>query len=820
MNGLFRRMADALRANAGMLKQDLSWAQRSLRRSAGFTLMAVFVAAMGIGANTAAFTLLDYVLLRPLPFNQPERLAMAFQTQLANGYTRMVVSAPNFEDWRKMSKSFESMGAYTEWPVNLSGEAEPQRLLSTQITQDVLPALDVRPAVGRGFNAEDYVMGTPDVTLLSNGLAKALYGDPARGLGRTIHLDNRPYVIIGVMPPNFAFPSRETHLWTPLVFPPSAFKDPSQRGNTYLNVVGRLRPGVAVEQASAELGVIGDQLRSTYQKENEGIGATVVALRDVISPQSRMLVIGVFGAAFCLILIACANLANLLFARSVARRREIAIRVAMGAGRGRILRQLFTENLLLALVGGVLGLLLGAFATPMLAPLVPDALPINEVPQMNLRVFAFVATLSVITCLIFGVVPALRASRHVDLNALRGRTAVAGRSDRLRRVLVLAEVVCTVVLLIGAGLLVKALWRVQSVDPGFDPENVLTMRTELPLPKYVETAARNEFYSRVLAQARALPGVTSASYTSFLPLVFQGGLFPVTVPGAAQENPAVRGIIRFVTPDYFNSLRIPIRGGRAVSDADTLESPLVVVISESLAKRLWPNQDPVGKQLNVAFENRTVVGVSGDVMMRSLERSNEGQIYMPAGQMPTRGLIFFAPKDLIVRTTGDATTLAPALRRIVREVDPEQAVADVRLLEDVVVSKTASRRTQLHVVGAFTVIAFLLSAVGIYGLLSFAVLTRTQEVGVRLALGAQPGNILGMFLRQGLVLGVLGLLVGVPLAYAAARSMSSVLLSVEPTDLMTYASASLLVLAMALIGSLGPAMRASRVDPAISIRGE
>jgi predicted permease len=817
MNGLFRR----LRASARTLKQDLSWAQRSLRRSRAFTIMAVLVAAMGIGANTAAFTLLDYVLLRPLPFTDPERLVRVFQTQLANGYTRMVTSPANFEDWRKMSKSFEAMGAYSEVSVNMSGENEPQRLQSMQITEDVLNVLRVRPALGRDFTAYDYQLGTPDVALLSNGLAKTMYGDPAKALNRTIYLDHRPFIIVGVMPADFAFPSREAQLWQPLVFPPPFFQDPALRSNSFLSVVGRLRPGVSVEQASAEMGVIGDQLQRTYQKENEGIGATVVALRDVITPQSRMLVIGVFGAAFCLILIACASLANLLFSRSVTRRREIAIRVAMGAGRGRILRQMFTESLLLALAGGVVGLLVGALATPLLVPLVPDALPINEVPQMNMRVFAFIAALSIITCLIFGVVPAMRASRQVDLNALRGRTASAGRSDRLRRVLVLAEIVCTIVLLVGAGLLVKALWRLEAVDPGFNPYNVLTLRTELPFPKYGDLAVRGDFYSRVLTQARALPGVTSAGYISFLPLVFQGGVLPVTVPGAPQEGPPVRGNVRFVTPDYFTTLNIPVRSGRGVNDADTTQTPQVAMISESLAKRLWPDQDPLGKQLNVLSVNRTVVGVVGDVMMRSLEQSIEGQVYMSAAQMPPHGgMIFFAPKDLVVRTTGDPTSLAPALRRIVHEVDPEQAVSNVQLLEDVVSSKTAPRRTQLHVVGAFTVIAFLLSAVGIYGLLSFAVLTRTQEVGVRLALGARPGNILSMFMRQGLVLGVLGLVVGVPLAYAAARGMSSVLFSVEPTDVATYASACLLVLVMALVGSFVPAMRASRVDPAISIRSE
>lgn len=817
MNGLFRR----LRASAHTLMQDLSWAQRSLRRSRAFTIMAVFVAAMGIGANTAAFTLLDYVLLRPLPFTDSDRLVRVFQTQLANGYTRMVTSPANFEDWRKMSKSFESVGAYSEVSVNMSGEAEPQRLQSVQITEDLLHVLGIRPALGRDFTAYDYQLGTPDVALLSNGLAKTMYGDPAKALNRTIYLDHRPFIIVGVMPADFAFPSREAQLWQPLVFAPPFLQNPALRSNSFLSVVGRLRPGVSVEQASAEMGVIGDQLQRTYQKENEGIGATVVALRDVISPQSRMLVVGVFGAAFCLILIACASLANLLFSRSVTRRREIAIRVAMGAGRGRVLHQMFTESLLLALAGGVVGLLVGALATPLLVPLVPNALPINEVPHMNMRVFAFIAMLSVITCLIFGVAPALRASRQIDLNALRGRTAVAGRSDRLRRVLVLGEVVCTIVLLVGAGLLVKALWRLESVDPGFNPSNVLTLRTELPFPKYGDLALRNDFYSRVLTQARALPGVTSAGYTSFLPLVFQGGVVPVTVPGAPQEGPAVRGNIRFITPDYFNTLGIPLRSGRGVNDADVTQTPQVAVISESLAKRLWPDQDPLGKQLNVLSVDRTVVGVVGDVMMRSLEQSIEGQVYMPAAQMPSHGgMIFFAPKDLAVRSTGDATSLAPALRRIIHEVDPEQAVSDVRLLEDIVSSNTAQRRTQLHVVGAFTVIAFLLSAVGIYGLLSFQVLTRTPEVGVRLALGARRRNILSMFLRQGLVLGVLGLVVGVPLAYAAARGMSSALFSVEPTDVMTYASACLLVLVMTLIGSLVPAMRAARVDPAICIHGE
>jgi predicted permease len=820
VNGLFHRLADAIRANTRMLRQDLDWTLRSLRRSPGFTITAIFVAAMGIGANTAAFTLLDYVLLRPLPFTHPEQLVMLYQTQLANGYPRMVTSPANFEDWRTMSKGFDSVGSYTEVSVNLSDQNNPQRLKGVSLTSDVLRVLDVKPAIGRAFNADDDRYGAAGVVLLSHALANSMFGGGPNALGRTIRLDDRPFNIVGVMPAEFAFPSREAQLWTPLQFEPAAFKDPAERGSLFVNVVARLRQGVSVEQAQAEMGLIGEQLARTYPKENEGAGATAVAMQDVISPQSRLLIIGVFGAAFCLILIACANLANLLFARFTSRKREIAIRIAMGAGRERILRQLLTENLVLGIAGGVVGLVLGAFATPLLAPLVPNALPINGVPEMNMRVFAFIAGLTLLTCVTFGVVPSLRAARQVDLNELRARSAVAGRSGRLRRALVLAEVVCTVVLLIGAGLLVRALWRVQSVDPGFRADNVLTLRTELPLPKYADVATRAQFYSRVLTQARALPGVTSAAYISFLPMVFGGGIFPVGVPGAAAEGAPARATLRFVTPDFFTTLRIPLRRGRDVSDQDTLTAPPVVVISEGLAQRLWPGQDPIGQQLNVAFLNRTGVGVMGDISTRGLERTGEPQVYLPAQQLPPDTLTFFAPKDLVVHTTGNAGALTPALRHIIHEADPEQSVSDVRLLEDVVLSQTESRRTQLHIVGAFTFIAFLLSAVGIYGMLSFAVLTRTQEVGVRLALGAKPGNILSMFLREGLVLGVLGLAVGVPLAYLAARGMGSLLFSVEPGDLPTYASASLLVLAMALIGSFGPAIRAARVDPAISLRGE
>lgn len=813
------RFARAIRGQLDTLWQDLIWTQRSLRRSPTFALTAIVVAAIGIGANTAAFTLLDHVLLRPLPFPNSEQLVVLYQTQLTRGNARTVTSPANFLDWQAMSKSFETMGGYTTASVNLSGQGEPQRLEGIAMGAEVLKVLNVAPAVGRNFTNEDMDPGAANVVLLSDNLASALFGNAPNALNRGILLDNTPYAVIGVMPGGFSFPTRETQLWLPLQFNQQGRQN---RTGLFISVVGRLRPGVSVDQARAEMGLIGQQLESTYPKENGSMGATAVGMQEVISPQSRTLVIAVFAAALCVILITCTNLANLLFARFLSRRQEIATRIAIGAGRERLLRQLLTENSVLAIIGGGLGLLLGWIATPALAQLVPEALPITGLPQMNLRVFGFAALLTLLTCIAFGVGPAFRAARQIDLNALRAKTSVARRSDRLRQALVLAEVACTVVLLIGAGLMAKALWRVQSVDPGFRAPNVLTMRTTLPLPKYGNVEPRTQFYSRVLTKVRALPGVTSASYISFLPMVFRGGIFPVTAPGTAADTQqtAVQTSIRFVTQDFFTTLSIPMRQGRDISDRDTGEAPSVTVISESLARRLWPNESPIGKQINVAFADRTVIGVVGDISVRGLERTSEPQVYLSSQQVADGALPFFSPKDLVVRTNGNVTSLAPAIRAIVHEVDPDQPVSSVRTLEDVLRSETETRRSQLNVLGTFAVIAFLLAAIGIYGLMSFTVSNRTQEVGVRLALGAQPRNILTMFLRRGLVLGIAGIVIGVPLAYLAARAMAAILFGVKPGDPLIYAGSSLLAMAMALAGSFWPALRAANVDPAVSIRNE
>jgi putative ABC transport system permease protein len=811
-------LSNALRVHADVLWQDLRWTSRVLRQSPGFTLTAVSVAALGMGANTTAFTLLDHVLLRPLPFSHPEQLVTLYQTQPANGYTRSNLSPPNYLDLRAMTKSFEAVSAYSGLSINLSGQGDPQRLDGANVGAGLFQILGVQPTLGRGFVPEDERNGTPDSVLLSDHLWRTQFGADSSVLGRTIRLDDQPYTIIGVMPAHFAFPSREAELWIPLRFPPFI---PGDRANYYLYGVARLRKGVSLEQARADLSVAAAQLERAYPRLNAGVGATASNMRDAVSPQSRMLIIAVFGAAFCVLLIACSNLANLLLARAMTRRREIAVRIAIGAGRERLLRQLLTENLVLAVAGGALGLLLAKFATPWLARLAPNALPVSGVPEVDMRVFAFAAALTLVSSIAFGVGPALRACGSADMNALRGRSGSGGRSDRLRSALVLAEVAGTVVLLIAGGLLVKALWRVQSVSPGFRAEGVLTMRTVLPMPKYSETSRRTRFYSAVLSEARALPGVTSAAYISFLPMVMRGGIWPVKLPGMSEEDESrARVSLRFVTPDFFKTLKVPLREGRDVSDGDTRNSPFVALVSESFARRYWKDQDPIGKHLEIAFFDRTVVGVVADISVRGLEESSEPQVYLSAQQVPNGGLPWFAPKDLVIRAEGNPAALAPALRRIIRQADPEQAISDVQLLEDIIAGETASRRAQLRVLGAFAIIAFLLAAVGIHGLLSFAVSSRTQEVGVRIALGATRNDILGMFLRQGLALGLAGVTLAVPLAYTAARAMASLLFGVQPGDSTIYAAAALLALLMTLAGSLRPALRAAGVDPAITIRSE
>ena len=541
-----------------------------------------------------------------------------------------------------------------------------------------------------------------------------------------------------------------------------------------------------------------------------------------LSAKSRLLLLALCGAAVCVLLIACANLANLLIARSLARRRELEVRAALGAGRERLVRQLVTESLVVAGLGGALGVALAWVAVPLLSRLVPADLPIAQEPTVDVRVLLFAGALTALTGLGFGVFPALRASGKAELGALReGARSGGGQRARLRSALVIAQVMSSVVLLVSSGLLMRALARISSTDPGFRAEGVLTMRTALPLPQYDSTARREQFYTGVLSQVRALPGVQSAAYISFLPMVMVGGIWPVSLSGEdVVRSEGKTASLRFATPGFFAAMKIPVRRGREIEETDERTKPMVAVVSESFVRRFWPNEDPIGKHFTFATAERTVVGIVADIRVRGPEQTSEPQVYLPYTQVADGALIGYIPKDLVIRTTVPPASLVPAVRRIVRVVDPQQPVSNVRTMQDIVSDQTASRLVQVRVLGAFAAIAFLLAAVGIHGLLAFTVSTRKHEIGVRMALGAQRGTIVGMVLRQGVWLALGGVLPGIAIAYAAARGMQALLAGVQPGDAVTFAAAAGLCVAMTLAGSLLPVLRAVRVAPATVFRGE
>lgn len=827
---LFDVFANAARVHLDIFKQDLRYSARSLKNSPGFAVTAVVVAALGIGASTSAFSITDHVLIRPLPFADANRLVKLWEDESPQGYSSLEPSPANYRDWKNLSRSFQAMGAYAGFEANLSESGEPRHVTGAGVTSDIFPMLGIQPILGRVFSRDDDRETAPATVLLSYELWKSQFGGDPSVLGRRVLLDDRPHTVIGVMPPRFFFPSREAQFWAAIRFAPVDFQD---RSNNYLFVLAKLRRGVSKTRAQAEMRLISAQLQRQYPKENAGVKVLVSGLRDrsEMSDRSRMLLKALLGASLCVLLIACTNLANLLLARAIVRRKELAVRAALGAGRERLVRQLLTESLILAIAGGLLGLLIAVGVAPLLALLVPNSLPISAEPVFDVRLLGWAALLTCVTGIGFGVFPALRACTGAALGGLQGAAAVGlqeasrggvgGRRERLRAVLVVGEVTASVVLLISAGLLIRALWRVQSIDPGFRTAGVLTLRTALPMPKYEKTARRTEFYSQVLPQVRALPGVQSAGYISFLPIVLRGGVQPYTVEGHPFAPSEFRNAyVRYVTPGFFETLSIPLLDGRDVSESDRFDRPFVCVVSQSFAKRYWPHESPLGRHIHFAFFDRIIVGVVGDVKSRGLEREAEPQIYMPYQQDPDKSLVWYAPKDLAVRASGDPMALMPAIRRIVHDADPEQPVSSVQMLSQIVASDSAPRAVQVRVLGAFALVALLLAGIGIHGLLSFAVSHRKQEIGVRIAVGARPADILGMIMSEAAVLAIAGIALGTAAADAAARTMQSLLAGVQPDDPRTFLAAIAVVLAMTIAGSLAPAIRAVLVDPIAAIRSE
>lgn len=791
-------MGNAIGAHLDILVQDLRYAVRTLRRAPGFALTALVMVALGIGANTAAFSLADFVLLRPLPFPDSDRLVTIWGA--TDGYQNEA-SPPNYRDWQRMAtRTFRGMAAHASGAANLVGVGAPRRVQLSLVTPELMPLVGVGPRLGSMIAPSNAT--SPSIAVISHDLWRTQFASDAGVIGRVIRLDGAPYTVIGVMPPAYRFPSRETEAWIPLTAAPEDWND---RTNSYLHVVGRLRPGATLAGARAELDAVAARLRQQYPTENKDLGVAIISLRDQIGQRSKLLVIALFGASLCILLLACANLASLLLARAANRAREIAIRTALGCGRERLVRQLVTETILLAVIGGSIGVFVAWAGLPLLAQLVPMALPVEEVPKISLRVIGFAAALMALTGLGFGIVPALRAQK------------APGR-QRLRGALIVLEVVGSIVLLISSGLLMRAIWRIQAIEPGFRSDEVMTMRTALPMPKYGSVAARQRFYDRVLADIRAIPGVKSAAYTTGLPMVRTGGLRSVELPGADPHDNLAS--LRYVTPGYFATLGIPLLRGRDVAGSDIQQSPYVAVVSQSLVRRHWPNQEPIGRTFKFSQKERTVIGVVGDVRVRGFEQASEPQVYIPAPQVEDNGSLGYVPVDLVVRSALPPAQWLPEVRRIVAAADPEQPLSDIRPLSDVVADTTAPRRVQLRVLAILSAIALLIAGVGIHGLLSFAIAQRTKELGIRHALGAQASAIVAMVLREGMTLALAGTAIGVALAIAVGRTMRALLFGIAPTDARTIAAAVALCIVTAVIGCLRPAIRAARVDPIIALRQE
>jgi predicted permease len=807
---------NAVRLHLELLQQDLKYAARTFARTPGFVITASLVTALGIGATTAAFSVTNYVFLRPLPYADPDRLVTVWHR--TPDY-RLEMSPPNYRDLKAQTTSFDALGAYHGFDANVVAGAEPERLTGAAVTSEVLPLLGVRPAIGRLFTAEEERQATGSFAVLSYGLWQRAFGGDAGVLGRAIRIDGTPHLVVGVMPAAFAFPRRQVELWTLM---PAVERLNEERDNYWFNAIGRLRRGVMPAAAEADLRVVAARLERQYPDVNAKISAAVYPLREEYSDRARAMLYALCGASLSVLLIACANLANLLIARSYARRRELELRAALGAGRERLVRQLITESLIVALLGGALGVLVAVAAVPLLGRLIPMSMPLTDTPSVDLPALLVAACLTVVTGLAFGVLPALRSSSTASFDALREGVRGGGlRGVRTRSVLVVVEVAACVVLLVWAGLLMRALHRLDSLDPGFQAEQVLTVQTALPRPKYNSAALRQQYFDSVLAQVRALPGVKSAAFISFLPMTMGGGIFPVGLPGqpAMMTNGRVASM-RFATPGYFATLGIPLRRGRDLLRTDTLSQPLVAVVSESFARRYFPGQDVLGRQFEFAYATRTIVGVAGDVRVRGPEQGSEPQVYMPYTQLEDQSFPFFTPKDLAIRSDASTDALLPMLRAIVRGADPEQPVSNIRTMGEIVARQTESRTVQVRVLVAFAAIALVLAAVGIHGLLAFTVAQRRHEIGVRMALGAEPERIVSGILRQSAVLACCGVVPGVAIGYAGGRAMESLLVGVTPADGLTFAAAAALCAVVTLAGSWVPARRAVRVSPAAVFRGD
>ena len=804
------------------LFQDVKYALRSFRRSPGFFFFAVAVLALGIGANTGIFTIAYNILLRPLPFRDANRLVMVWEDDSLVGFPQNTPSPGNFSAWKAQNDVFTDTAAYSGRTFNLTGHGNPEQFRGIQMTANMFPLLGVKPELGRNILPSEDKPGANYAVILSHGVWMANFGGDPEIVGKQISLNGASYTVIGVMPRGFIFPDRTVQMWTPIGFSDAELMN---HGSHYLHVIARLKPGVSLDAANANLEVVARNLAKQFPNTNSKEGAFAQPLRDRLTGSSRIAAMILLGAVGFVLLIACANIANLLLARATGRQKELAMRMALGAGRRRIIRQLLTESILLSVIAGAVGLLLAVWATPLLAHLVPQGLaPLNGA-GINTEVLVFLVIVSIFCGVLFGLAPALRISRIDLASAIKQGSAQSGASSgakRMRGVLVVAEVALALMLFSGATLMLRSFINVRDLDPGFRPSHVLALETELPFPKYNDVSRRNEFFEQVLERVNHLPGVVAAGCTTWLPLTNWGGANSIRIEGRPAPRPGQAMIpnTRMISDEYMQAVGMRLIKGREFNASDGANTPAVALINEAAAEKFWQGENPIGTRFRLDNDAKlqrwiTIVGIVGDVRQAGLDLPPRPEIYYPYSQWG-----FFAPGYLAVRTTGDPMALANAVREQVWAVDKDQPVTGVMPLETMLADYLAPRELQSSLLGAFAGFALLLAALGIYAVLAFSVAQRTQEIGVRVALGAQPRDILRGVLKQGLGLAGLGAAIGVAGALALSRLLASLLFGVSATDPLTLVAAAAVLLAVAAAACFIPARRAMKVDPMVALRYE
>jgi len=790
--------------------KDIRYGIRGLSKRPAFTALAVLTLALGIGANSAIFSVLNAVLLRPLPYADPDRIVRIDETEGKGG---MGVSPPNLLDFQQQNQTFESVAGYTGGSFILTGAGEPLRLESCAVSAALFSVLQVKPLIGRSFSTADERPGQDRVALISYGLWQQRFGGDHALLGKQITLDGLSYTIAGVMPNGFEFPiqAERVEVWTPLEQP----EDLAQlRGAHYLDVVGRMKTGVSLVQARADVETIASRIAQQYPKEVSG-KITVVPLKEYLVGQARPYLLMLAGAALLVLLIAIANVASLTLARAAERQKEIALRTALGASKSRVVRQLLTESLILSFVGGLAGVTLAVWCTGFLTAIAPGDLPRLQSAYVDGRVLLFALAISVISGILLGLIPAWRsANANLQTHLKEGETRSASAPRQaLRKALVVSEVTLALVLLCGAGLLIRTLWKLNSVNPGFDPQNVLVAELVLPKTKYRDAGQQTMFFQQLIERIKASPGIDSAGGTSNLPLSGTNMVFLASVEGRS----SLPASFRAVSQDYFRTMRIPLLKGRWFDDHDTAESQPVVIVNETMARQISPDHEEVlGKRIKHGFKNQVaeVVGVIGDVKYAGLDQQTKPEMYVPFAQ---RAWPFMR---IVARSKSDPSVVAAAIREAVRAIDKDQPVDKITTMSSVVSASIVDRSFYMQLLGTFASLAFILAAVGIYGVVSYSVAQRTREIGIRVALGARRRDVLGLVLREALRLTALGVALGLVGAFVATRVLRSLLFEVKPTDPATFICLSLLLTFVALVASYIPARRATKVDPLVALRYE